>query len=128
MKRWLTMLMLVTLAAVLAPAQLGPGPTIEPRNSDKNNSSSRELVGQVTNRGDKPLANAVVYLNNTRTMAVTTRIADQNGNYRFPGLAQNTDYEVFAEYDGKKSDRKTLSGFDSRSKAYINLKIDVAAK
>jgi hypothetical protein len=121
-------LVLLLLLCTVVPAQLGPGPAIEPRKEDKNAAPLRELAGQVTNRGDKPLASAVVYLNNTRTMAVTTRIADQNGNYRFPGLSPNTDYEVFAEYEGKKSDRKTLSGFDSRSKAFINLKIDVAAK
>jgi len=39
-------------------------------------------------------------------------------------LAPNVDYEVHAEYKGARSDTKTLSSFDSRKEAIINLKIN----
>jgi hypothetical protein len=58
-------------------------------------------------------------------MAVKTFIVGPDGTYRFPALSPNVDYQVFAEYKGSKSDTKTLSSFDSRTNAAINLKVDV---
>jgi hypothetical protein len=34
------------------------------------------------------------------------------------------DYEVYAQYNGHKSDTKSVSQFDDRSQVYIDLKID----
>lgn len=86
--------------------------------------TSRLLYGQVTNRGDRPIANAIVYLKNTKTLMVKTFIAGQDGTYRFPALSPNIDYQVYAEHKGKQSEIKTLSAFDSRREPRINLKID----
>ena len=83
----------------------------------------RALTGQVMDSRDQPIAGAIVYLKNTKTMAVKTFIVSQDGMYRFNALSPNVDYEVYAEHNGKKSDTKTLSSFDSRKTAYINLKI-----
>src|SRR5258708_159618 len=85
---------------------------------------SKVLVGKVLDAGDNPLAGAVVYLTNTRTRAVKTYIAGKDGDYRFPGLTENTDYEVYAQYQGHKSETKSLSQFDSRATVSVNLKID----
>ena len=85
----------------------------------------RSLQGQVTGQNDQPLNNAVVYLKNTRTLAVRSYISKEDGNYQFSGLSQNVDYEVYAELDGQKSDTKTLSGFDTRPRSVINLKVPV---
>jgi len=85
---------------------------------------SKVLLGKVLDAGDNPLAGAVVYLTNTRTRAVKTYIAGKDGDYRFPGLTENTDYEVYAQYQGHKSDTKSLSQFDSRATVSVNLKID----
>ncbi len=90
----------------------------------KDEAQTRLLTGQVMSHADTPLPNAVVYLKNTRTLAVKTFITDAQGNYRFPALSPNVDYEVYAEFKGHKSDTKTLSSFDSRSHAFINLKVD----
>jgi Carboxypeptidase regulatory-like domain len=84
----------------------------------------RTLQGQVMKGGEAPLPGAVVYLKNTKTMAVRSFISDNSGNYRFTSLSPNVDYEVHAEYKGTKSDTKTLSAFDSRSTATINLKVN----
>jgi Carboxypeptidase regulatory-like domain len=85
---------------------------------------SKVLLGKVLDAGDNPLAGAVVYLTNTRTRAVKTYIAGKDGDYRFPGLTENTDYEVYAQFQGHKSDTKSLSQFDSRATVSVNLKID----
>ena len=85
--------------------------------------AQRSLLGQVKDAGDAPLPKAVVYLKNTKTLAVRSFITDDSGNYRFHSLSPNVDYEVHAEFSGAKSDVKTLSAFDSRGEAYINLKV-----
>jgi hypothetical protein len=91
---------------------------------EKKTDNSRTLSGRVSDRQDNPLPNAVVYLTNTRSRAVKTYIVGQDGVYRFPSLAPNIDYEVYAQYNGHKSDTKTVSQFDNRQQLNINLKID----
>src|SRR5437763_17086584 len=88
------------------------------------NDSGRLLSGRVVDHEDQPLINAVVYLTNTRTRAVKTYIVGQDGQYHFPALSPNIDYEVFAQFNGKKSDTKTMSQFDDRQQVSINLKVD----
>jgi uncharacterized protein YxeA len=115
---WLAAVLAVSLAGICAV----PVRAIDSAMSDKE-PQVRSLTGQVMNQQDKPLSGAIVYLKNTKTMAVKTFIAGQDGTYRFNALSPNVDYEVHAEHNGKKSDAKTLSSFDSRKTAYINLKI-----
>lgn len=89
-----------------------------------NQPPSRELQGHVRNKAEVPLPDSVVYLKNARTMAVKTFITGKDGSFRFPALAPNVDYTVYAERKGKRSETKTLSQFDSRTTAVINLKIE----
>src|SRR5262249_49804188 len=84
---------------------------------------SRTLTGRVVGSHDEPLQKAIVYLKTTKTLAIKTYITDPDGSYRFPALASNVDYEVYAELQGARSDTKTLSGFDSRKQPTITLKI-----
>jgi hypothetical protein len=86
--------------------------------------ATRIVQGQVMKGGDAPLPGAVVYLKNTKTLAIRTFVSDDKGNYRFASLSPNVDYEIYAEYKGAKSDTKTLSAFDSRPTATINLKVN----
>jgi hypothetical protein len=82
----------------------------------------RVVQGKVTDHGNAPMKGAVVYLKDGRS--VKSFIANDQGEYRFGQLAQNTDYEIWAEENGKKSDVKTISSFDSKNHFYIDLKID----
>lgn len=86
--------------------------------------NTRTLQGQVMRQGDQPLVGAIVYLKNTKTLAVRSFTSDDKGNYRFTSLSPNVDYEVYAAHEGNKSDTKTLSAFDSRAVATINLKVN----
>ena len=86
---------------------------------------AKEFVqGKVTDGGNAPIKGAVVYLKGALGLAVKSYFSDDEGAYRFGQLSQNTDYEVWAESNGKKSAVKTVSSFDSKSQFYINLKID----
>ena len=89
----------------------------------KDKSTGRLLYGKVLDQQDNPLVNAVVYVTNTRTRAVKTYIVGQDGTYRFPGLS-NVDFEVYAQYNGHKSDTKSVSQFDDRSQVYIDLRVE----
>jgi hypothetical protein len=100
----------------LAPEVQKKGPTV------------RSVTGVVLDQGDSPIAHAVVYLKNTKTLTVKTYISNDTGNYQFTGLVPNQDYELYAQLSGNKSPTKTLSGFDSREKATLNLHIDQTKK
>jgi hypothetical protein len=90
----------------------------------KEKTVGRLLFGKVLDPQDNPLPDAVVYVTNTRTRAVKTYIVGPDGTYRFPALTSSVDYEVYAQYKGKKSDTKSVSQFDDRSQVYLDLKVD----
>ncbi len=89
-------------------------------------SQTRTVSGQVLDKQDAPLANAVVHLKNNKTLALKTFITDESGDYRFSGLSPNVDYELHAELKGRRSDTKTISSFDSRKQLTIYLRIDTS--
>jgi Carboxypeptidase regulatory-like domain len=83
----------------------------------------RTVQGKVTDGGNAAVNGAVVYLKDDRSLAVKSYITDSDGTYRFGQLAQSTDYELWAESNGKKSSVKSISSFDSKNQFYIDLKI-----
>jgi hypothetical protein len=84
----------------------------------------RIVEGKVIDKVEAPLKGAVVYLKDDHTLAVKSFIVDDGGHYRFGQLAQSTDYELWAELDGKKSNTRAISSFDNKNAFVINLKID----
>jgi len=105
---------------VLAVVWLGPSCGLAQKDS---RSDLRMLTGHVLSSQDEPLQKAIVYLKNTKSLAVKTYISESDGSYRFPALSPNVDYEVFAEYHGARSDTKTLSAFDNRKQLTVTLRI-----
>jgi hypothetical protein len=108
-------------SVLAAPAQLFGR---EPKKEDK----TRLLTGKVLDKGDNPLPDAVVYLTNTHTRSVKTYIVGPEGTYRFQALEPTVDYEVYAQYNNRKSGTKTVSQFDDRKQVYIDLKVDSKAE
>jgi Carboxypeptidase regulatory-like domain len=96
-----------------------------PSDSKDKPAAGRTLTGKVLDKHDNPVVNSVVYLSNTRTHAVTSYIVGPDGSYQFPQLSPNVDYEVYAQYQGRKSDTKTVSQFDDRKQVNIVLRIDL---
>src|ERR1700746_3435968 len=107
-----SLLTLTLLASIPSPAK------------DKDTTPGRLLTGKVMDKQDNPLINAVVYVTDTRTRAVKTYIVGTDGTYRFPALAANVDYEVYAQLNGKTSATKRVSQFDDRKQVSIVLRID----
>ncbi len=89
----------------------------------KDKQQGRLLFGKVLNQQDNPVDGAIVFLTNTRTHAVKTYIVGPEGTYRFPGLS-TVDYEVYAQFNGRNSDTKSVSQFDDRPQVYVDLKIN----
>lgn len=91
----------------------------------KHEAQLRSVRGVVVDKSsESPVSSAVVFLKNTRTNAVRSYIADEEGNYRFSGLDPNVDYEIHAEKDGAKSATRTISSFDNKKEIVLPLKLE----
>lgn len=111
-------------ATVLGLALLVCVSTGSAQKSKKDDQTSRSVQGVVTSAEDAPVAGAVVQLKNTKTLQIRSFITKEDGSYYFNGLSPDVDYELRAEYQGMSSSNKTLSSFDSRKAANINLKLN----
>ena len=85
--------------------------------------AARTLDGTVSSKGG-PVKGAVVHLKDTRSLAQKSFITAADGVYHFAQLSSGTDYEVWAEADGKKSSVKNISSFDTKNSFNIGLKVD----
>ncbi len=91
----------------------------------KHEAQLRTVRGVVADKSsENPVPSAVVFLRNTRTNAVRSYIANEEGDYRFSGLDPNVDYEIHAEKDGAKSATRTISSFDNKKDIVLNLKLN----
>ena len=86
--------------------------------------SVRVVQGTVQNADEQPQANAVVYLQDQKTLEVRTFITEADGHYRFGQLSSEVDYQLWAEYKGRKSKSRAISSFESKKQFTFNLKID----
>jgi hypothetical protein len=85
---------------------------------------TRTVQGFVTSAEGEPVPGAVVQLKNTKNLQIRSFIAKEDGTYYFNGLSPDIDYELRAEYQGASSPTKTLSAFDNRKQAIINLQLN----
>jgi hypothetical protein len=90
----------------------------------KGEETTRSVEGVVTTPEDAPAPGAVVQLKNTKTLQIRSFIAKENGQYYFHELSPDVDFEVKADFQGMSSNSRTLSSFDSRKKATVNLKLN----
>jgi hypothetical protein len=113
-------LVLTLGVVVLAPAMMVGMPLA----AQTRGVAQRVVHGVVQDKDGASMKGAVVYLKDTRTSAVKSAIADDDGSYRFVQLAQNTDYELYAKSGDKTSKTRAISSFDTKNELTINLKID----
>lgn len=91
-------------------------------------SKVRTLKGFVTDEADNPISGAVVQLENMKTLQIRSFISKEKGDYYFGDLSTDVEYKLHAENHGMTSSTKTLSPFDSRKEATLNLKVDQQKK
>ena len=111
--------LLFTLAVVAVAV-----PAAAQQRGNKQDANTRSVSGVVRDTSDAAISGAVVQVKDTKTLQVRSFITQQDGTYHFHGLSTNVDYELKADYNGASSGVKTLSSFDSRPKAVINLKLE----
>jgi len=97
-----------------------------PSRADKKdeNANVRTVQGVVRDAEGEAVNGAVVQLKNTKTLQIRSFITRDNGSYYFHGLSTDVDYELRADYNDTSSGDKTLSSFDSRKVAVMNLKLE----
>jgi hypothetical protein len=122
MKRYAAVL-LALISASFAVAQIQFGGGAAPERKDKP-ITSRTVIGQITDKNNQPISDAIVYLKDTKTLAIKSYVSQKDGMYRFNALSMNIDYELYAQKDDKKSPMKKLSQFDGRAEPRINLTIE----
>lgn len=86
----------------------------------------RTVQGMVSNKDGEPIQGAVVYLQDTKTMAVKSFLSDNEGHFHFRQLSMSTDYGLWAELNGVRSKTMNISQFNSHPDLEYTLKLDVA--
>ena len=115
--RTIWLVLLAVLLLVAAPAGFAQG-------KKKGDTQNRSVQGGVTSADDQAVVGAVVQLKNTKNLQIRSFITKEDGTYYFHGLSPDIDYELKADFQGASSGTKTLSSFDSRKDAVINLKLN----
>src|SRR4051812_32158326 len=93
------------------------------QNPKKGDTGTRSVDGVVSNSDDFPAVGAVVQLENTKTQQIRSYVTQEDGKYRFYELSTEVEYKLKADSKGQTSSAKSLSQFDSRKQAVINLKL-----
>lgn len=86
--------------------------------------ATRTVHGKVSTKEGGPLKGAVVHLKDLRSLSQKSYITPEDGTFRFGQLNTNSDYEVWAESNGKKSSVKRISSFEAKNTFEISLTID----
>jgi hypothetical protein len=115
------MIRTVFCAALIAAVWLAPPALAQKKGEDAN---TRTVQGTVTDASDAAVEGAVVQIKNIKSLQIRSFITKEHGAYYFHGLSPDVDYELKAEKQGNASSVKTLSSFDSRKQAVINLKLE----
>ncbi|MBC7925650.1 MAG: carboxypeptidase regulatory-like domain-containing protein [Bryobacteraceae bacterium] len=112
---------LVLVSLLLCTAMPG---SAQRRDKDKEKGNTRSIVGVVLDNADNPIEGAVVQLKDKKSLQIRSFITREGGKFHFHSLSMEVDYELKADSNGKVSNTRALSVFDSRKQASMNLKID----
>ena len=114
--------LLLSSFLVCLPADAQLFPKARPDNVIK----PKNIHGVVQDLRGTPLPGARVFLRDMKTKVVRTIETDQNGEYKVFALPPNVDYELYADFKGKSSEKKFVSSFLNREDNVLNFQLDVA--
>lgn len=84
----------------------------------------RNVQGVVTMPDGSPASGAVVQLKNLKTLQVKSFITQEKGTYQFQNLPTSIDFEVRADFKEFASPTRSLTVFDKRLDAIVNLALE----
>jgi hypothetical protein len=87
-------------------------------------SEARCVRGIVTDREGAPLGSAVAQIEDTASLRIRSFVTRNDGAYYFMELGPDRDYIIRAHYGNVWGRPKTLSQFNSRKEAIVNLKVE----
>ncbi len=119
----------LVFAVMLSPGQVVPQQKNRPffqgdKKPKDEEGKTRSLAGVVKDAKEDAAEGAIVQLKDTKSLQVRSFITKDDGTYHFHGLSTDVDYQIKADRGESTSGVKTLSIFDSRKSAVINLKLD----
>ncbi len=91
--------------------------------NENSDTGIRMVEGIVTGQDSRPVAGAIVQLDDTRTMQIRSFITAEDGKYHFAGLSTNDNYELHAQFNGASSGQRRLDVFNPRKLVKIDLKL-----
>ena len=112
---------------------LGAGCFVRPAEAKSHNKKPTVAVervahGQVVNDDNQPISNAIVYLENPKSLAVKSYLTDNSGHFHFKELTPETDYDLWAEKNGQQSKHKWISQFSDHTSFDFKLELDPSDK
>jgi hypothetical protein len=117
----------VRIAVVVVSVALGAAPAYsqgKTRAEKRAEANMRSVTGLVTGSDGMPSVGAVVQLKDMRTLQVRSFITQGDGTYHFYELKMDVDYQLSARSGDTVSANKTLSVFDTRKEAVLNLQLE----
>ena len=79
-------------------------------------------------RAGKPVAGAVVLIEDLKSLQVRSYIVLEDGKFRFRGLSADANYQLRARANGLTSKPKTISVFETKPLIVVNLTLGVKPK
>jgi Carboxypeptidase regulatory-like domain len=83
----------------------------------------RTIEGVVCRDDGTPVQGAVVYLQDSKSLAVKSYLSDEQGEFHFRRLSMSADFDLWAEMNGKRSKTKSISQFNSKTDLQYRLKV-----
>ena len=87
------------------------------------NLGMRTVSGAVLDAAASPVVGATVFLKDQKTKEIRSFTSVEKGHFYFASVNKADDYDLWAEKDGKKSETRTVSSWDSRAQFIVDLKM-----